>query len=86
MSNNLKRIVFDLRGVLFSNGYPYVYNSLKREGIDKSIISKLLFSELNNNLNRGRISSVKYWNNFTKYLSSIPHWYFFFKLSFIFFQ
>ena len=68
MSINFKRIVFDLGGVLYSNGLPYIYNSMKREGVSNRVLKKLLFSELHNNLKRGIISDKEYWSNFEKYI------------------
>lgn len=68
MSRNCKRIVFDLGGVLYSNGLPYIYNSLKRDGVNKIILKNMLFSEVHNNLKRGFISDKEYWNNFANHI------------------
>ena len=68
MSKNSRRIVFDLGGVLYSNGLPYIYNSMKRNGVNKKILKNLLFSELHDNLKRGSISDREYWNNFSNHI------------------
>ena len=68
MFKSSRRIVFDLGGVLYSNGLPYIYNSMKRNGVNKKILKNLLFSELHDNLKRGSISDREYWNNFSNHI------------------
>ena len=57
-----KKLVFDLGGVLYSNGTRIAYNRLLRHGINEDIIKYSLLSEDSWNLRRGKITSEQYWN------------------------
>jgi len=61
--NTIKRIVFDLGGVLFEYATPKAVSVLNKEyGYNKSIVERLLHSKKSKELREGKIKNKEFWS------------------------